>query len=148
MTTPDPMTPVTSAVDLECEREALRAVHALDRRAHFETSVPLILEHAAEEFISVARGAISRSTCEEVAQMFEVSFHDAVYSAWDDLEPPVIRVSADATMAWMIVRTHVRRTEPDGEGGRREREFVYAGIMTYERRDGRWLRVANVSTFE
>jgi hypothetical protein len=42
----------------------------------------------------------------------------------------------------------VWRTEPDGEGGRREREFVYVGIMTYEKQDGRWLRVANISTIE
>ncbi len=27
-------------------------------------------------------------------------------------------------------------------------EFVYAGIMLYEKHDGKWLRVANVSTFE
>jgi hypothetical protein len=51
-------------------------------------------------------------------------------------------------MAWMIVRTHVRRAEPDDAGGRRACEFVYAGIMTYEKRDGRWARIANVSTFE
>jgi hypothetical protein len=51
-------------------------------------------------------------------------------------------------MAWMIVRTHVRRTEPDDASGRREREFIYAGTMTYEKREGRWARVANVSTFE
>jgi hypothetical protein len=142
MTTPDgsqSVTPSAPAVDLEREREALLAVHALDRRAHFETNIALLLEHAAEDFISVAR--------EEVAEMFEASFRGAVYSAWDDLEPPIVRISADATMAWMIVRTHVRRTEPDEAGGRREREFVYAGIMTHEKRDGRWLRVANVSTF-
>ena len=30
----------------------------------------------------------------------------------------------------------------------REEKAVYARIMTYEKRDGRWLRVANVSTFD
>jgi hypothetical protein len=92
-------------VDPERERQALLAVHTLDRRAHFETSVALLLEHAADAFISVARGVISHATRAEVAVTFEVHFRGAVYSAWDDLEPPIIRISADATMAWMIVRT-------------------------------------------
>jgi hypothetical protein len=29
-----------------------------------------------------------------------------------------------------------------------EEKFVYAGIMTYEKRENRWVRVANVSTAE
>jgi hypothetical protein len=66
-----------------------------------------------------------------VARPFAAPF----YSAWDDLESPIIRISADTAMARMIVRAHVRRTEPDDAGGRRER-------------DGRWARVADVSTFE
>jgi hypothetical protein len=44
-----------------------------------------------------------------------------VDAPWDDLEPPIIHISADATMAWMIVRNHVRHSEPDDAGGRRER---------------------------
>jgi hypothetical protein len=30
-------------------------------------------------------------------------------------------------------------------GAEQEEKFVCAGIMTYEKRDGRWVRVANVS---
>lgn len=48
----------------------------------------------------------------------------------------------------MITRLRVRRTQKDASGAPQEARFVYAGIMTYEKRDGRWLRVANVSTFE
>jgi len=55
MTTSDPMPPVTPAVNLE--REALLAVHALDRRAHFETSVPLILDFSP----SVGEGIQARA---------------------------------------------------------------------------------------
>jgi len=51
-------------------------------------------------------------------------------------------------MAWMIVRTRVRRTTRlEGSEEERETSFVYAGIMTYEKQDGQWVRVANVSTF-
>lgn len=37
----------------------------------------------------------------------------------------------------------VRRTRED-----RELRFSYAGIETYEKRDGRWVKVVEVGTFE
>lgn len=47
----------------------------------------------------------------------------------------------------MIVRNRVRRTQIQVDGSEVERKFIYAGIMTYEKVDGKWLRMANVSTF-
>jgi hypothetical protein len=136
-----------NAVDLEAERAALLQIHALDRQAHFATNADGLLAHSAEQFISVSGGAISRATRDDLQQMFTAYFKDATYYEWDDLEPPIVRIARDASMAWMIVRTKVRRTQPDASGAKHERQFIYAGIMTYEKRDGRWLRVANVSTF-
>ena len=43
-------------------------------------------------------------------------------------------------MAWMITRTRVRRVQKKADGAEHEEKFVYAGIMTYEKRDGRWVR--------
>lgn len=48
----------------------------------------------------------------------------------------------------MITRTKVRRVQVDESGGRRELEFIYAGIMTDEKRKEQWICTANVSTFE
>jgi hypothetical protein len=138
---------LSRGLDLEQEHTALLRVHATDRRAHFETNVDLLLAHAADQFISVSAGQIFRMTKAEVRAMFEASFREAKYYEWDDLEPPIVRISADASMAWMIVRTTVRRTQSDSSGTQQERSFIYAGIMTYEKQDGRWVRVANVSTF-
>lgn len=140
----DPQKPV----DLEKEKEALLKVHETDRRAHFATDVELLLQHSGDEFIYVGEGKISKSTRAELKASFQDYFKGAKYYEWDDLEPPIIRISTDASMAWMIVRTRVRRTQKDASGSIKERKFVYAGIMTYEKRDGKWIRVANVSTFE
>ncbi len=64
------------------------------------------------------------------------------------MEEPIIRISQDGSMAWMITRVRVRRTQKDATGKEREQKFNYAGIMTYEKKDGKWMRVANVSTSE
>lgn len=135
-------------VDRADEVEQLLKIHESDRRAHFETSAKRIMEHATDEFISVSNGKIQRTTRAENLKFFEEYFKGAKYYEWDDLEPPIVRVSNDASMAWMIVRTRVHRVQTPSGGTATERRFVYAGIMAYEKKGGRWVRVANVSTFE
>jgi hypothetical protein len=137
-----------TAANLEREKAELLRLHKSAREAHFKTDVDLLFENSPEEMISVSRGKVSRSGRAEGRKMFAEYFRGAKYYEWDDLEEPVIRVSKDASMAWMITRIRVRRVQRDAAGAEREEKFIYAGIMTYEKRGGRWVRVANVSTFE
>ena len=136
------------SADLEKEKAELLRLHQSDREAHFKTDVDALLENSPEEFISVGRGKINKSSKEDARKMFTGYFRDAKYYEWDDVEEPIIRISNDASMAWMITRTRVRRVQKTADGTEKEEKFVYAGIMTYEKRDARWVRVANVSTFE
>jgi hypothetical protein len=136
------------SADLEKEKAELLRLHNSDREAHFKTDVDALLANSPEEMISVSRGKISKPSKADAHKMFTGYFRDAKYFEWDDVEEPIIRVSNDASMAWMITRTRVRRVQKSADGAEKEEKFVYAGIMTYEKRDGRWVRVANVSTFE
>jgi len=140
--------PASSTLDVEAERRALLAMHESDRLAHFTTDPALIGRSAPDVFLSVSQGRIDRISRADEAAFFEGYFRGARYAEWDDLEPPVVRLSADASMAWIVSRLRVKRQAPGPDGLPQERAFVYAGIMTYEKRDGRWVRVANVSTFE
>lgn len=135
-------------VDLEKEKAELLRMHRASREAHFKTDADLLQENAPEEMISVSEGKIRRIKKAEARTFFTEYFRGAKYTEWDDMEEPIVRVSKDGTMAWMITRLRVRRTQKDAAGVEQEQKFVYAGIMTYEKVDGRWRRVANVSTFE
>ena len=137
-----------SKVDLEKEKAELLRLHKSDREAHFKTDVDLLQERSPEEFIAVSDGKIHRTQKSDVRKQFAEYFKGAKYYEWDDLEEPVIRISKDGGMAWMITRVRVRRIQKDAAGKEREEKFVYAGIMTYEKQGGNWMRVANVSTFE
>src|SRR3954471_23892857 len=136
------------SADLEKEKAELLRIHKSDRESHFKTDVDRLLENSPEEFISVGRGKISRSSKDDARKMFTGYFRDAKYYEWDDVEEPIIRISNDGSIAWMITRTRVRRVQKKPDGAEQEEKFVYAGIMTYEKRDGHWVRVANVSTSE
>ena len=137
-----------ATANLEKEKAELLRLHKAAREAHFKTDAELLLENSPEEMISVSRGKINRSGKAAGLKVFTEYFRGAKYYEWDDVEEPIIRVSKDGSMAWMITRIRVRRVQRDAAGAEQEERFVYAGIMTYEKRDGRWVRVANVSTFE
>jgi hypothetical protein len=133
---------------VEKAKQELLAIHASHRKAHFDTDAQALITNQAESCIYVRDGAIHHTSRDASLQQFERYFENATYYEWDDLEPPIIQVSQDASLAWMITRTKVRRAQLDESGEPRESEFVYAGVMMYEKRDGQWICTANVSTFE
>ena len=135
-------------VDLEKEKAELLRLHKSDREAHFKTDVDLLQERSPEEFIAVSDGKIHRTKKSDDRKQFAEYFKGAKYFEWDDLEDPIVRISKDREMAWMITRVRVRRTQKDALGKEQEERFIYAGIMTYAKQAGNWMRVANVSTFE
>jgi hypothetical protein len=136
-----------SSIDLERQRAELLQVHRNVREAHFNTNVDLLLDRASDELIYVRDGKIARQSKADMREFFSGYFRNAKYYEWDDIEPPIVHVSQDASMGWMITNVRVRRTQSTSTTPETV-EFVYAGMSTYEKRGGRWMEVANVSTFE
>ncbi len=139
---------MSAPIDLARETVELLRLHAQDRRAHFGLDVGLILAHQGEPFVTVGNGRVEAASRDDVAAHFTRYFAGAEYAEWDDLEPPRIQISDDATLAWMIVRSRVRRSQTQPDGAVIQRQFVYAGLTGYAKRSGRWYRIANASTFE
>jgi hypothetical protein len=106
------------------------------------------MAHQGDPFVTVSHGRVDEVTRDQVREHFTQYFAGATYHEYADLEPPRVELSADATLAWIISRTRVRRTTRHPDGDTIELQFVYAGFMGYARRAGRWQRIANVSTFE
>jgi SnoaL-like domain len=126
----------------------LLAIHDRDRVAHLTTDAEPLLAQLVEPFVSVRDGVVYEVQREATRQTYARYFANATYYECDDLQPPIVRVAQDASIAWMITRMKVSRSQIDAEGNKHEQAFVTAGIMTYERQDGRWMRTASVSTFE
>ena len=136
-----------SGVDAEAEKIALLTVHLADIEAHRAGDVSALLATIPEEILTVSDGEVIHQTHEEIRTFFTDYLAGTEYSRYEDLNVPHAEVSADGTLGWVISRMAVERNEPDGQGGRRTRAFTYAGIMTYAKREGRWVKTANVSTF-
>ena len=135
-------------VDLEADKIELLQIHLEDIQAHRDGDVAALLETIPEEFIYVGGGEVVRQPRHEIRDFFTDYLDGAEYERYEDLVVPHAEVSADGTMGWVISQMAVTRTAPDGNGNQEKRSFVYAGIMTYEKVGGKWMKVANVSTFE
>ena len=124
----------------------LLAVHQPARRAHLNRDVDFIVAGMGPEFTTVHEGDIRVMSREDVRKQFTEYFRGAEFSAWDTLEPPIIRISPDGKMSWMIVRVRIAYTKTNPRGATSKEDTVMAWMSAYEKREGKWLLVANATT--
>jgi hypothetical protein len=134
-----------NAAQQQGETELL-ALHQADRRAHFDHNSNALLAHCADSLLDVRVGTINRRTCEDVRAKFADYFRHANFSAWDDVEPPIVRVSSDGRMGWMIVRVRIAYTDTDSPGRKAVHYTTMAWMSAYEKRNGTWVMTAVTST--
>jgi hypothetical protein len=125
----------------------LLTLHKEDRRAHFDHDVKSLIAHVAPQLVDVRDGHVNRMTRDDVRARFEEYFKNAQFLAWDDVEPPIIQVSPDGKMAYMIVRVRISYIETDASGKKSNQSTVGAWMSSYEKRNGQWLMTAVTSTF-
>ncbi len=135
-------------VNRESGEQAVLKLHQQSREAHFKLDVEGILSGSAEEILNIAQGKLRRVPKQQTREFLTGYFKDAVYLEWDDLEPPVVHVSNDGTMAWLAVRVRSRRTKKDAQGIAKEEMFVFSGLMALEKQHGKWVRVASATSLE
>lgn len=125
----------------------LLELHHAARRAHFNRDVDALLAGTGAEFTMVRDGKVQVKSRDDVRKQFTEYFNGTEFSAWDDLEPPVIHVSPDGKMGWMIVRVRIAYTKTDASGVVSKEDTVMAWMSAYEKRDGKkWIHVANATT--
>lgn len=125
-------------------RRALLAFQETERLAHLEKDPDLLVSLFADDFLSVAGGRATRSSRDEQRARFAGYLESVDLLEWDDVEPPVLRVSDDGSMAWALVQKRVRLVpvdEPDAE----PEHTVFAWLETWEKRAGEW-RLTSVTT--
>ncbi len=129
------------------DQKALLSVLDEARRAHLETDATLLVSNLADELLEISSGVISRLARSEVEAHFERVFDGATYDLWDDATPPVIKLSADGSLAWVARRVAVRQFSLDASGTRNDVDFVSAYSSTYEKQGGSWKMTSVTSTF-
>lgn len=122
----------------------LQRLLAQGRAAHFNRDADLLVSSISDEFISVDSGEVTRPDRKSSQDRFQAYFDAVEFLEWDDIEPPVIRISRDGSMAYVIVRKRVRLKDLTQNG--KEETTIFAWMETWEKEDGAWKRKAVVST--
>ena len=130
------------------DTDLLKALHAKVMRAHLQGKIGILIEDEAPEYVVANRGSISRPTLDERKVRLGSYLRRTIFEEYRDAVDPVVTVSADGTLGWVIVQVQARGVQTTADGKSEPLEFQSAWIELYEKRKGRWLRVGNVSNFK
>ena len=135
-----------AAIGQSRDEAELLAIHQADRRAHFNHDVDALLVHTPTKVLDVRDGKVGVLSREDVRARFVEYFRRANFTAWDDVQPPIVHVSSDGRTGWMIVRVHIAYTETDDSGKTNTHDETMAWMSAYEKQHGKWMMTAVTST--
>ena len=137
-----------SQPDLEALRSEVLELHKSAIEAHLNNHVDFLVQNLSDDFISVSNGEIEYPTEEELRSEFSSYLDNTTFSEYADLREPIIGFSKDGSIAWSIVQVKVAGKRKADDGSERDLDFTCAWITLYEREDGRWMKLAEVSSFK
>jgi ketosteroid isomerase-like protein len=126
------------------ERE-LRRLHADLIRAHVEKDPDLWMSIESDDYVSANSGRVTFPAPVDRRAGREAYLRSATFSRYRDIREPIVRVSADGSLGWLIAEVEIAgRIEGDG-GATRAFDDVWAWVELYERGADGWKLVGNVS---
>jgi hypothetical protein len=132
--------------DTDADRAAILRLLAMAQTAHLDKRADLLVASFADSFLNISRGAVSAHTREEYRARFQAYFDRSRFLEWADLALPIIRISPDGQMAYVIVQKRVRVSAMDSVGVPRLEHTVFAWLEVYQKQAGQWTLMALAST--
>lgn len=126
----------------------LLKLHQQMIKAHVEDDVESWLALEADSYTSVNRGEITHPTKADRKAQREPYLDASKFTVYRDLVEPIVKISDDGTLGWLITQVEVEGTQQTTAGETVPFRFVSAWIELYEKRDGRWLCTGNVSNMK
>ena len=133
-------------VDLQKELGALTELQKLEQTAHLEEQPALLVNMLNDTFTQIKNGEVSYFTKDQMTERFISYFESVEFIKWEDARPPVYSISADGSMAHILVQKHVVvDIEQDTAGTRETTNFAWTEM--WRKKEGRW-KMYSVTTTE
>jgi hypothetical protein len=126
--------------------EELLELQRRERDAHLAGDADGLVSLFADDFMSIQDGEVTRPSRAESLARFERYFATVTFLAWDNLVPPMIEVSDDATLATVVVQKRVHLTYLGPDGVPAEELTLFAWVEAWRCRADRWELAMVVST--
>ena len=127
---------------------SIRAILDSDRQAHLEGNASIIAANLADQVIEVSAGQSHTRSREEIQEFFDTRFETVSYLVWRDREEPIIHLSADMQMAWVVrsIEAEIESVDEKRESGQ-NLLFTSVYTATYELFESGWKMTSVTSTF-
>jgi hypothetical protein len=135
----------------ENPNDDVEEIHKLHRElieAHKTKNVGKLLAPEPAEVFAVVNGEIIYQSKEERIQQFKQYFDSTEFTEYRDLIDPIVHISDDGTLGWLIARVKISGTHELGDGAKENFDWTWAWIELYEKRNGRWYRIGDVSNLK
>jgi len=126
------------------DRAALLKLHAQDRDGHLKGDAEQLTAPLAPMFTEVVGGHATVMSRDDAKQHFAEYLKSVKFTHWDDAADPVIRISPDGKMAYMIVQTKAEVAAIDHP--ETKRAFLNSAIQTFEKGPTGWQMTAIAAT--
>lgn len=133
-------------MDLEQEKAAIFKLYELSRQSHFERDAANFLTPYAQQWYSVRDGTVTQRTKDAAFPDRERSFESMHFLQFDDT-PPIVEVSKDGSMAWLIGEVRVQAIRQQLDQTEKEVAFRCSWVESFEKQEAGWVVVVNSSHF-
>lgn len=143
-----PAAPPPTAAPAAGDARELLALHENVLKAHLAGDVELLLSAEDNDFLLASRGTVTRTDRAARKARLGPYLKSTRFTVYRDQVPPVVKLSADGSLGWVIAQVEARGEQTGPDGQPQPVEFVNASVELYEKRNGRWVAVGNVSSFK
>lgn len=132
----------------EQEKARLLQLHRNALQAHLEKDAGAFLAAYASQWYDVRSAGIRLRTREEALPAINRYFRRTHFADISEVTAPIIHLSADASMAWVIGEMRVRASQEVTDEEERDFSFRCAWVSIYEKHEGEWAQVVDASFFQ
>ena len=130
-----------SSSPLRTRKTRVLAIHEAFLEGHRQNDWTFFREFAAETVYGLRGGEITHQTPEQMGERFAAYLGQAEFSRYEDLDEPIVFVSDDGTLGWVMA--HVRIEGTLGEG---RLDSTWSWVTLLQRIDGEWKLIGSAST--
>ena len=132
----------------EQEKARLLQLHRAAMQAHLEKDAGTWLAPYGSEWYDVRATGIRLLTKEEELPAIEEYLRRTHFADIREITPPIIHLSTDASMAWMIAEIRVQATQEVAHEEERDHSLRATWVAIYEKHEGEWAQVVDAPFFQ
>lgn len=126
--------------------EEILSLHRELLDSHIRYDVASVLASESDPVVVVSRGEVRFPTRAERLSQYERYLTSVEFEEYGDLISPIVKVSKDGTLGWLIAQVRIAGTQANGDDAGVPFDAVWAWIELYEKQAGRWIRIGEVSS--